>query len=343
MMTVMQRFRLKVKTMTLVVLAIVSSLITSCPAPLEAASGRTYAGLEYYGSSQMTRAEVEKSLHLRPGSSENSVETNAENFRKKLEKMRLSANVQIVNVAPDKLYVVVDFEDALGAGIPVRVLKNPHHVKTKSEKPALLLEKLRSRIDRLNEEGREWTDSYPGGVRMFSDEPASQIVVEIRRFGPVMRDEWLEVVACDPDKRLRCDAIELLNWAPQPINTCAELIPAIDDSHYEVRASAAEFIFPRLEILPDDFPFDKLAMALVRQMKRHSHGDRIKSIAFITALVRIYPAMAVPFRRLCEEDLERFSKESQIPTLRQSADNLLVILRAPLPKGAPVEIPQAGF
>ncbi len=303
----------------------------------------SYAGLEYYGSSQMTRAEVEKLVHLRPGASEKSVEAAVDNLRKKFEKLRLSANVQIASVAPDKLFVVVDFENAPGTGVPTRILKNPHHVLTKSDKPDLLLQKLRARIERLNSEGREWSDSYPGGVRVFSDEPANQIATDIRRFGPAMRDEWLEVVASDPDKRLRCDAIELLNWAPDPVDTCAQLIPALDDSHYEVRTAAEEFIYPRLDLFPSNFPFSKLAMSLVRQLKRPSHSDRIKSMAFIRALIARYPQMSVPFRRTSEQDLERLSTESHIPTVRKAADDLLVILRAPLPQGAPVEIPQAGF
>lgn len=311
--------------------------------PVFAASGFRYAGLEYFGSSQMTRAEVEKSLHLRPGASEQSVESSVENFKKKLEKLRIPANVTLAAVPPASLYVVVDFENPLGAGVPVRILRNPHHVMTKSEKPALLLAKLRERIDRLNTEGREWSESYPGGVRMFSDEPAAQIVVDIRRFGPAMRDEWLEVVSTDPDKRLRVDAIELLNWAPDTIDTCAKLIPALDDSHYEVRAAAGDFIYARLSLLPEEFPFNQLAMALVRQLKRPSHADRIKSMAFITALVKRYPAMSIPFRKACEPVLERFSKESQIPTVRKAADDLLALLRAPVPRGAPEDIPQAGF
>jgi hypothetical protein len=312
--------------------------------PAAMAEGQpTYAGLEYYGSSQMTRAELERLVHLRQGASEKSVEAAAESLRKKFEKLRLSANVQIASIAPGQLYVVVDFENAPGTGVPTRILKNPHHILTKSEKPDLLLQKLRTRIERLNIEGREWSDSYPGGVRVFSDEPANQIAIDIRRFGPAMRDEWLEVVACDPDRRLRCDAIELLNWAPEPIDTCAQLIPALDDSHYEVRAAAAEFIYPRLDLFPSNFPYSKLAMALVRQLKRPSHSDRIKSMAFIGALVARYPQMSVPFRRTCEQELERFSNESRIPSVRKAAGDLLVILRAPLPQGAPADIPQAGF
>lgn len=325
------------------IILLVTLFVAGNVSDANAAAGSTYAGLEFYGSSQMTRTEVEKMVHLRPGASEKSVESAAESLRARFEKLRLAANVQIASVAPDKLYLVVDFESAPGAGVPTRILKNPHHVLTKSEKPDILLQKLRARIERLNEEGREWTDSYPGGVRMFSDEPANQIVLDLRRFGPAMRDDWLEIVASDPDKRLRCDAIELLNWAPNTADTCAQLIPALDDSHYEVRAAAEEFIFPRLDILPSNFPFNQLAMSLVRQLKRPSHSDRSRSMAFIRALIARYPQMAVPFRRTSEQDLERFSRDSQIPTIRKAADDLLVILRAPLPPGEATEIPQAGF
>jgi len=291
----------------------------------------------------MTRDEVQKSLHLRPGASEKSVESSVESFRKKLEKLRLSANVQMVTDAPDKIYVVVDFEERLGSGVPTRILKNPHHVTTQSEKPQILLEKLRDRIDRLNNEGREWKDSYPGGVRVFSDEPANQIATEIRRFGPAMRGDWLEVVETDPDKTLRCDAIELLNWAPNTTDTCAQLIGALDDSHYEVRAAAEEFIYARLDNFPPNFPYDQLAMALARQLKRPSHADRTKAMSFIKALLIRFPMMAVGFRKTSFSDIERIAEKSQISSVRKNAEALLVILRAPLPKMPSQEPSGAGF
>jgi len=319
------------------------SLLSLAVSPSHAAEGATYGGLEFFGSSQMTHDEVEKSLHLRPGASEKSVEANAESLRKKIEKLRLQANVQIVVDPPDKLFVVVDFEDKPGHGVPIRTLKQPHHVITQSEKPELLLQKLRARIDRLNQEGRDWKDSYPGGVRMFSDEPANQIVTELRRYCPTMRDEFLEITISDPDHQRRCDAIELLNWAGTYVDTCAQLIGSIDDSHLDVRGAADEFIFPRLEKLPDNFPYDQLALSLVRQLKRPSHADRNRSIHFIMALIRKYPKMVTGFRRTCEKDVERFATESKISTLRKTADDLLLVLRAGPPPPPPTNIPSSGF
>ncbi len=305
--------------------------------------GYTYGGLEFFGSSQMTRDEVEKSLHLRPGASEKSVEASVESFKKKVEKLRLQVNVQIVVDPPDKLFVVVDFEDKPGYGVPTRMLKQPHHVITQSEKPELLLQKLRARIDRLNEEGRDWKDSYPGGVRMFSDEPANQIVTELRKYCPTMRDEFLEITISDPDHQRRCDAIELLNWSGSYVDTCIQLIGSIDDSHLDVRAAADDFIFARLDKLPDNYPYSELAMSLVRQLKRTSHADRNKSIHFIRALISKYPSMVTGFKRSCEKDVERYASESQISTLRKTAGDLLLVLRAAPPAPPAPNIPTSGF
>jgi hypothetical protein len=322
--------------------AIVSLIFSLAVEPSKASEGLRYAGLEYFGSSQMTRDEVERNLHLKPGASEKSVEANAESLRKKLEKLRLAANVQIIVDQPDKLFVVVDFEDRPGYGVPTRMLKQPHHVITQSEKPELLLQKLRARIDRLIQEGRDWKETYPGGVRMFSDEPANQIVTELRRFAPTMRDEFLEIVISDPDHQRRCDAIELLNWAGTYVDTCVQMIGAIDDTHIEVRSAAEEFIYPRLEKLPDNFPYDQLALALTRQLKRPSHADRAKAIHFIAALIRKYPTMVGGFRQTCEKDVERIANESQISGLRKSAADLLLVLRTSQAVPA-LKIPSSGF
>lgn len=311
--------------------------------PMEAKDGYTYGGLEFFGSSQMTRAEVEKSLHLRPGASEASVESSVESFKKKVEKLRLAVNVQIVVDPPDKLFVVVDFEEKPGYGVPIRVLKQPHHVSTQSEKPELLLQKLRLRIDRLNQEGRDWKESYPGGVRMFSDEPANQIATELRKYCPTMRDEFIEITISDPDHQRRCDAIELLNWAGTYVDTCTQLIGSIDDSHIDVRSAADDFIFARLEKLPDKFPYDELAMSLVRQLKRPSHADRNKAIHFIRALIRKYPSMVTGFKQSCEKDVERYADESQISTLRKAAGDLLLVLRTAPPAPPAPNIPTSGF
>lgn len=326
-----------------VILSLVVGVLNVTVLSSYAADGMKYSGLEFYGSSQMTRDELEKALHLRPGASEKSVESSAESLRKKIDKMRLQANVQIVVDPPDKLVMVVDFEDKPGHGVPTRTLKQPHHVSTQSEKPELLLQKLRARIDRLNQEGRDWKDSYPDGVRMFSDEPANQIVTELRRYCPTMREEFLEITISDPDYQRRCDAIELLNWGGKYVDTCTQLIGSIDDSHLDVRSAADEFIFARLRNLPDDFPYDELAMSLVRQLKRNSHSDRNKAIHFITALARQYPSMIPGFRRACEKDVERFANESQISTLRKTAGELLLVLRTPPPAPPPAKIPSSGF
>jgi len=227
--------------------------------------------------------------------------------------------------------------------VPTRTLKQPHHVTTQSEKPELLLQKLRDRIERLKQEGRDWKETYPGGVRMFSDEPANQLVTELRRFCPTMRNEFLEITISDPNHLRRCDAIELLNWSGTYVDTCTQLIGSIDDSHVEVRSAADQFIFARLENLPDNFPYDKLALSLVRQLKRPSHTDRNKAIHFIMALIRKYPSMIPGFHQTCGKEVERFATESQISSLRRTANDLLSVLSAPLPVTPGPKIPSSGF
>ncbi len=319
--------------------------IAGLAAPARAAepSSYTYAGLEYFGSSQMTRQEVESALHLKPGASSKAVERAAENFKAKIDKSRLMANVEIVSDPPDRLFVVIDFIDPCGAGMPYRSLTNPHHVMTKSEKPEMLLRQLRERLAYLDEQGRAWSDSYPGGVRMFSDEAANQIVNELRKYGQVMREEWLETVASDPDAQLRCQAIELLNWGGQYVDTSARLIASLDDTDHRVRGSVVRFLFPRMSQLPDEFPWTQFAAALTRQMKRPSHEDRVKSISALLLLMKLKPLLIGPIMNACQKDAERFSKDSQITTLRKLSREMLMVFAQPLPRPPAPIIPEPGF
>ncbi len=308
-----------------------------------AAGGYTYAGLEYFGSSQMTRNEVEKTLGLRPGSSAQAVENGVAKLEAKIEKLRLSANTQIVIEPPDKLFVVLDFEERAGVGVPSRALRDPHNVILKSDKPNLLLEQLHQRLQRLEDEGRQYSESYPGGVLMYSDEPASRIVVELRRYGPVMRDQWLEIVESDPNPAKRCEAIELLNWSAQSDDTCARLIGALDDSSYKVRASVIKFIFPRLADLPDNFPYGMLADSLVRQLRRPSHDDRSKALVLLLAIVGKQPMIIRPLKDACLADVEHLAQESQIAAVKKTANDLLAIFSGPMPKPPPVKVPESNF
>lgn len=321
-------------------------LTVSLIAPAFASSGDgfSYAGLEYFGSSQLSRDELESMLHLRPGSSETAIDKAVENLKIKIDKRRLMANIQTVLDPPDKVFVVFDIVDPTSTtAMPTRVLVNPHHVMTKSEKPAMLLKQLRDRIIKLDEEGRKWSDSYPQGVRIFTDEAANRLVTELRRFGPVLRSDWLEVVSSDPDPQLRCDAIELLNWGGEYADTCANILPAIDDTDHNVRGSVVRFIYPRLQILPDNFPWVNLAAGLCRQLKRPSHEDRSKSMFCLMALMKLKPELIEPIKRTCGNDVKRISEESRISNLKQTARNMLIVFSQPVPKAPIPEQPEPGF
>lgn len=291
-----------------------------------------YAGLEYYGSSQMTRKEIEQILRLRVGGSSKSVEQAVARLRKALDDRHLIAVVDSVATGPG-VYVVADIEESKsGEELPMRILENPHHVRVQSEKPSLLLMKLDERLQKLVFEGRKPAETYPGGVKMYSDEPANQLVEELRRFGPPMRDEWLTIVVSDPDPARRVEAIRLLNWAGQYEDTCTRLVPALDDSSHLVRGEVVRFLFPRLRILSDYFPFNELAAALCRQIMRPSHEDRSKGLYCIIALLRMRPLLTAPMKQCAEKRIRTLADESIIPTVKEPAHQLLKTFSGPMPR-----------
>ncbi|MBX9690846.1 MAG: hypothetical protein K2Z81_00570 [Cyanobacteria bacterium] len=326
----------------LAVLAIFLVSSTQTPALAKDKDGG-FVALEYFGSSLISRSEIEDVLDLKPGRPLSTVETSVKKLNRELDKRRLLSNVQTISLPDGRIFVVVDLEER-GDVVPTTNLINPHHVMTKSEKPEILLESLKERLNRLQSEGRKYQESYPQGMRTFSDEPASQIIQEIRRFAPLMRSEWLEVVQSDPDPKRRKDAIELLNWAGNYAQTCEILLPALDDMSFIVRTATTRFIYPRLELLPDDFPFTKLAAALSRQIDRPSHEDRVLALQCIRRLLTLRPELTPPMMRATYKRVKELAEDSRIPTLKKAASEMLVVYstyKPPAPR--PDQIPESGF
>ncbi|MEZ4486572.1 MAG: HEAT repeat domain-containing protein [Cyanobacteriota/Melainabacteria group bacterium] len=290
-----------------------------------------YAGLEFFGSSQLTKDEIDKMLHLGRGSSIEKMEKAKERLEQKIEKLKLFANIQIVTADSDRAYVSVDLIEVGDDMIPTRKLPNPHHVTTRSEKPELLLARLNARLDELTATGRDWKTIYKGGIKLYSDEPANQLVEEIRRFAPTMKPDWLAVVSNDPDPERRIQAIELLNWSGDSVDTCYRLIGAIDDSNYRVRGAATRFIFDRLDLLPHDFPFEDLMHALCRQIGRPSHEDRVKSAYLMFAILNRKPLLTGMASECAGKQVDIYAEKSVIPTLRSIAERLKTKFSQPTP------------
>lgn len=281
-----------------------------------------YAGLEYFGSSQLTQDEVNKMLRLKRGAKAKSVELAVQKFEKKIDNLKLFANVQIVTSTNNRIFVVVDIIEPSHDEIVTRKLNNPRHVVTKSEKPNILLNQLKARLNQLNMTGRPWKQELKGGIKYFSDEPANQIVTQIRKYAPTMRTDWLNVVASDPNPDRRVEAIELLNWSESYPDTCYSLIGAIDDSNYLVRSEAVKFIYKRLDLLPDNFPYPDLMHAICRQVRRPSHEDRVKSLYMMYKVIRKRPKLTPMASNCAQKYVNTYCEHSKIPVLRSIAERL---------------------
>lgn len=293
-------------------------------------SGYSYEGLEFFGSSQITRSELEGLIHLRTGASMKAVDRACQKLESYFEKARLTANIDKIFSPPDRVYISVDVVERSHDKIPTRLLDNPHNVLTKSEKPDMLLDRLHERLELLQSEGRPARERYEGGLLLYSDEAANQIIEDLRRFGPAMREDWLEVVRSDPNPERRCRAIELLNWAGLYSRTCYLLIRSVDDTNHKVRAAAVRFIYPRLEVLPVDFPYEPLMQAVCRQALRPSHDDRIKSLYLILKLIEKMPDLTPEARDRTMEAVKRYAGQSRIPALRNVSERLATIYAMPI-------------
>lgn len=293
--------------------------------------GYQFAGLEFFGSSQLTAPEINKMLHLRQGAKMKSIEKAVKKLETKLHKKNLLANIQIVTASSSRAYVSVDIIEQSDDLIPTRKLTNPRHVTTKSEKPNILLNKLKQRLQKLNMEGRPWKPVYKDGYKYFSDEPANEIVTEIRRFAPAMRADWLQVIASDPDPERRVEAIELLNWSGSFADTSYKLIGAIDDCNFRVRAHAVRFIYKRLDMLPFNFSYKDIMYALCRQVKRPSHEDRVKSLYLMYAIINKKPLLTGMAKNNCEKYIRTYAQKSVIPSVRKVAERINTKFSQPVP------------
>lgn len=277
--------------------------------------GGSYVGLEFYGSPQMSREEVEKFLGLHNGSSYKSVSAGVERLRRQLKARGMEANVQIVTGDGSDLYVSVDI---LGDEhqMPPRILQDPQTVNFRSEEPVQLLEKLHQRLDLLEAQGRPASEEMRDGMKFYSDEPCNQIVMElIRHCGP-MREELLFLIDHDPNAVRRNAAAELLSWAGEIPETAARLLPAVDDIDVTVRTTVTRYLFKSLPYLPDDFPYADMVEVYSRDLRRPSHEDRSKSLYMLLALLKKRPELVRQVRSLDDKRIAQLKERSLVPSIK---------------------------
>jgi hypothetical protein len=323
--------------------AIVLSLAAGAPC-LGKDTGVGFQGIEFYGSSQIGRLELEKQLGLRKGSSlENGLKA-SERLRQKLSAKNIRANIDIADAADGSYYVTVDIMESVSTGVPTRKLQYPRRVDLTSDKPFLLLDKLFDRRDQLSAEGRPVLETYERGVKHFSDEPCEQIVKEMVKVVPILRDELFTMVRTDPDATRRSNAIEVLNWGGKYVDACYQLIPALDDASERVRVSAARFIFPRMGGLPDEFPITNLVEGFSHQLTRQSHVDRVLALRALQEIAKHHPDQIQAIKVFNEEKLKQLESTSSVPAIKAAAQGLLAVCaNPPLMKTTPSARPLNEF
>lgn len=315
--------------------AVLVGLATGAPG-LAKDTGAGFQGIDFYGSSQIGRLELEKQLGLRKGSAiENGLRA-SEKLRQKLLQKNIRANIDIADAADGSYYVTVDVLESVSTGVPTRKLQYPRHVDLASDKPFVLLDKLFERRDQLSAEGRPVLETYDRGVKHFSDEPCEQIVKDMLKVVPILRDELFTMVRTDPDATRRSNAIEVLNWGGKYVDACYQLIPALDDASERVRVSAARFIFPRMGGLPDNFPITNLVEGFSHQLTRQSHVDRVLALRSLQEIAKHHPEQIQAIKVFNEEKLKQLESTSSVPAIKSAAQGLLAVFaNAPLMKTTP--------
>lgn len=297
------------------VLLLITAALAICCEPASAATDGSYQGLEFYGSSQMSRPELEKLLGLRNGASYRSVQSAMERLHRELKARRLEGNIQAVTADGSDIYLSVDvlggYED-----MPSRILKEPHQVAFRSEEPVQILEKLHGRLDLLEAQGRPASEEWRDGIKYFSDEPCNQMVKDlIRHCGP-MREELLYLIDHDPNAVRRATAVELLSWSGEVPDTAYRLLAAVDDVDVTVRTLVTRYLFKNLALLPDDFAFQDLVEVYSRDLNRPSHEDRSKALYMLLAVVKRRPELIRQVQALDEKRIKFLQERSLVPSIK---------------------------
>lgn len=325
-------------------------LVQVCGAPALFASKQIggFAGIEYMGSAQLSRLEIDKCMGIKQGATLEAAQKAIERLKQKLELKHVHANIELIPADQGYFYIGIDVvENGLSTSLPTRALQNPHHVFLSNEKPFTLLEQLRAREDKLIEEGRpSIEEKYSDGMKYYEDAPSQRLAEQEVKELAGQQISLLRIVATDPNPNRRSSAIELLNFTPDWLKNCIYLIAAIDDSDPGVRAAATKYIWARLSDLPDDYPFQNLVEALSRQLQRPSHGDRSKALACLISICKRDSDSISVVKEFDEAKLREIAQNTTVPDIQRMATQLLKVASNPPPlkQGArtPVDI-GSGF
>lgn len=282
-----------------------------------------FAGLEFFGSSQTSRPEIDKVLHLKPGATVETTEKAVERLQLDFDKRNVKGTVELV---PDsgEYFIVVDVAETGYSNKTVnRRLIDSHHIYMQNEKPMDLLLQLKARMQKLVDEGRATSERYQDGIRLFGDAPCLNLAESLMKSLQGQRPYIFKILASDPNGERRAMAADLLNWCEDPVGNCAELIPALDDSDVRVRMAASKYIWARIDMLPSEFPYQDLVDGLSRQLARPSHHDRVRALASLIALAKHDGDSVILIKAADEAKLKEIVSTSVIPSVQNSARQLL--------------------
>ena len=283
-----------------------------------------FAGIEFFGSSQLSRVELDKFLRLKPGASFESGQKAFSRLQEELAKKNIKAHSEIIAGDDGNYYVSVDVVDSgINSTLPNRRLENAHHISLQNEKPFALLNELRTRLAKVADEGRAATETYQQGIRYYSDIPATRICERIMQEMEGQSSGIYKILSTDPNGERRSDAVELLNWTATGVANCYQLIPCLDDSDMRVRCAASKYIWSHLAEVPDDFPFDSLIEGLSRQLSRPSYYDRVRAMTALITLGKRNSDSITAIKSYDEAKLKEIASGSVIPAVQKLAGALV--------------------
>src|SRR5579883_1955772 len=81
----------------------------------------SYVGLEFFGSTRVNRAELERMINLKSDANPQRVNAAAERLHKYFEHTHVTANIEVVSAGAEQLALVVDVPDPLSSIVTRRL------------------------------------------------------------------------------------------------------------------------------------------------------------------------------------------------------------------------------
>jgi hypothetical protein len=192
-----------------------------------------------------------------------------------------------------------------------------------------LNDRLMARLFELFDKGINAGEHLNGDFVDFKDPQMHDLVLQLVKRAPLVRDNLIAIVGGHPDGSVRAKAAWSLCWARSPADSIARVFTFLDDPATLVRNDVSRFMSHWVDLVSDPKLQKPLLDVLVLQMKRPSHADRNKSLINLYLYLRAQPGAIPYFKSIGQTELDHIAANSVLENVGDTAKALQKLVSAP--------------